>query len=187
MLLYSQQRAIPDQLYPPPIEDVSATYAESLEFHLLFYRFVLEIQTGKMSGFWADVWIFFLEKDFCLKNLEIQDCIISLRLLTECFILVGSSACLVQLLTWFFWNSPMNKWVILIKDTIMPYCLRFHKEKYNHVKRQNASMNMSFFFLLSLFSFFYLDWWKWSQLKRNVVDGFQSKRISSYRLAFVVS
>ena len=48
---------IPDKLCPPSIEDVSATYAVSLEFHLLFYRFFLEILTEntKISGFWVHV------------------------------------------------------------------------------------------------------------------------------------
>ena len=46
MLCYSYW-AIPDKLCPRPMEDVSATYAESLEFHLLFYRFFLEFQTEK--------------------------------------------------------------------------------------------------------------------------------------------
>ena len=37
--------AIPDKLCPPPLEDVSAAYAKSLEFHLLFYNFFVEIQS----------------------------------------------------------------------------------------------------------------------------------------------
>ena len=46
-----------DKLYalPPSIEDVSAMYAESLEFHLLFYKLFMEIQPEKtkMSGVWV--------------------------------------------------------------------------------------------------------------------------------------
>ena len=41
--------AIPDKLCPPPIEDVSDTYAKSLELHLLFYKYFLEIQSEKMK------------------------------------------------------------------------------------------------------------------------------------------
>ena len=53
--------AITDKQCPPPIEDVSATYAKSLEFHLLFYKFFLEIQSEKTKkyGFLVPVWIFF--------------------------------------------------------------------------------------------------------------------------------
>ena len=39
--------AIPDKFCPPPIEDVSATYANNLEFHLLFCKIFLEIQSKK--------------------------------------------------------------------------------------------------------------------------------------------
>ena len=44
---------------PSPIEDVSATYAKSLEFHLLFYKIFPEIQSEKRRkyGFGAHVWI----------------------------------------------------------------------------------------------------------------------------------
>ena len=71
--------AIPDKLCPPPIEDVNATYAKILEFHLLFHKIFPEIQSEKTRnfGFWAHVWIISgnpcENKDHCSKTLEIQD------------------------------------------------------------------------------------------------------------------
>ena len=52
-----------NKLCPPHTEDVSVTYAKSLDFHLLFYRFFLEIKTEKMkmSGFLGTCVNFFLE------------------------------------------------------------------------------------------------------------------------------
>ena len=41
------KQAIPDKSCPPSVEDVSATYAKCLEFHLLFYNFFPEIQSEK--------------------------------------------------------------------------------------------------------------------------------------------
>ena len=59
--------AIPNKLCPPPIENVqrmslenvNATYAKRLEFHLLFHKIFPEIQSEKTRnfGFWAHVWI----------------------------------------------------------------------------------------------------------------------------------
>ena len=75
--------AIPDKLCPPAKEDVSATYAINLEFHLPFYKFFLEIQSEetKKSGFWVPVCNFCgnlcENKDFCPRNLEIQEYILA--------------------------------------------------------------------------------------------------------------
>ena len=62
---------------PSPIEDVSAAYAKSLEFHLLFCKIFLEIQSEKTKkcGFWAPVWIFLqicVKIRIFVKNLEIH-------------------------------------------------------------------------------------------------------------------
>ena len=68
---------------PPPPLPGWGKKAESLEFHLLYYRFFLKIWTGKtkMSGFWVMCEFFWksLWKQgfFCDENLEIQDCIFS--------------------------------------------------------------------------------------------------------------
>ena len=81
-------------------------YAESLEFHLLFYKLFLEIQIEKTNSLDVGrIYEFFSgnlceNKDICPKNTEIQYCIFSKK--------SGNLTASMRGRANFFWNSPLN-------------------------------------------------------------------------------
>ena len=99
---------IPGKFCPSPIEDedVSATYAKSLKFHLLFAKFSWKFRVRKQKSvdFERLCDCFFqksvLKEGFLFKKLEIQDYILPKTSLEIKSHLFGEGA-------FFFSNSPM--------------------------------------------------------------------------------
>ena len=100
----AQHWAIPDKFCNPSIEDFSALNAWSLEFHLLFFKLFLEIQSEKTQncGFYIFVEFgnLYENNDFCSKNLGIQAYILPKK--------SGNPTSFVEGRVKFFWNSPFQ-------------------------------------------------------------------------------
>ena len=98
--------AIPDKFCPPLIEDVSTTYAKSMEFHLIFCKLFLEIQPEKTKkcGFWPPVWIFCWNlcenKDFFQKTWKSRTILYKKKSGNPAPSMGGGGI--------FFWNSPLK-------------------------------------------------------------------------------